>query len=154
MGRIKIGLLALLIVFIGIQFIQPAPNENGQVLKTDITRIVAVPKNVQATLKTSCYDCHSNNTQYPWYSKIQPGGWWMASHIKNGKKELNFSEFGSYSDRRQQSKFKSIINRIKDGTMPLPSYTLIHRNAILSNEDKINLKKWAGAMKDSLAHLN
>jgi hypothetical protein len=154
MGRIKIGLLALLIVFIGIQFIQPAPNENGQVLKTDITRIVAVPKNVQATLKTSCYDCHSNNTQYPWYSKIQPGGWWMASHIKNGKKELNFSEFGSYSDRRQQSKLKSIINRIKDGTMPLPSYTLIHRNAILSNEDKINLKKWAGAMKDSLAHLN
>lgn len=151
MGRIKIGLLALLIIAIAIQFIQPAQNKNGQVLETDIINLYEVPKNVQATLKTSCYDCHSNNTRYPWYSKIQPGGWWMASHIKEGKEELNFSEFGSYSIRRQQSKLKSIINSIKDGTMPLPSYTLIHKNAILSNGDKMNLKKWVSSMKDSLA---
>ena len=152
MGRIKIGLLTLLIVAIGIQFIQPAPNENGQVLETDITKIFEVPKNVQAILKASCYDCHSNNTQYPWYSKIQPAGWWMASHIKDGKEELNFSEFGKYSNRRQQSKLKSIINRIKDGTMPLPSYILIHKNAILSKQDKSALKKWASTIKDSLTN--
>ncbi|MGY3053106.1 hypothetical protein ACVWYG_001303 [Pedobacter sp. UYEF25] len=151
MKRIKIGLLALLIVVIAIQFIQPAPNKNGQVLETDITKVVGIPKNVQGILKTSCYNCHSNNTEYPWYSKIQPGGWWLASHIKKGKEELNFSEFGSYSKRRQQSKLKSIINSIDDGTMPLPSYTLIHKNAILSNGDKMNLKKWASSMKDSLA---
>ncbi len=154
MRRIKIGLLALLIVVIAIQFIQPARNQNGQVMKTDITKIFEVPKNVLITLKTSCYDCHSNKTQYPWYSKIQPGGWWMASHIQAGKSELNFSEFGDYTNRRQQSKLKSIINSIEDGTMPLPSYTLIHKNAILLDGDKRNLKKWANSMKDSLALKN
>ena len=154
MGRIKIGILALLIVAIAIQFIQPAPNENGQVLETDIIKVFEVPIEVQATLKTSCYNCHSNNTQYPWYSKIQPGGWWMASHIKKGKSELNFDEFGSYSKRRQQSKLKSIANTIEDGTMPLPSYTIIHRNAILSDGDKTNLKNWARSFKDSLALKN
>ena len=154
MKWIKIIALILFIVAIAIQFIQPAPNKNGQVLETDINKIVNVPKDIQATLKTACYDCHSNNTQYPWYSKIQPGGWWMASHIKSGKEELNFNEFGSYSNRRQQSKLKSIINSIEDGTMPIPSYTLIHKNAILSDGDKTNLKKWASLVKDSLALKN
>lgn len=154
MGRIKIGLLALLIVTIGIQFIQPAPNKNGQVLETDITKIVKVPKNVQVILKTSCYDCHSNNTQYPWYSKIQPSGWWMASHIKKGKSELNFDEFGSYSKRRQQSKLKSIVNTIEDGTMPLTSYTFIHKDAKLGKEDKILLLNWAKITRDSLVAIN
>ena len=154
MKWIKIIALILFIVAIAIQFIQPAPNKNGQVLETDINKIVNVPKDIQATLKTACYDCHSNNTQYPWYSKIQPGGWWMASHIKSGKEELNFNEFGRYSNRRQQSKLKSIINSIEDGTMPIPSYTLIHKNAILSDGDKTNLKKWASLVKDSLALKN
>ncbi len=150
MRIIKIGLLVLLIVMIGIQFIQPAPNENGQVLETDITKIVEVPKNVQAILKTSCYDCHSNNTQYPWYSKIQPGGWWMASHIKKSKLELNFDEFGSYTKRRQQSKLRSIANTIKDGTMPLSSYTFIHKNAKLGLEDQTLLLNWVNKQEDIL----
>lgn len=147
-------MLILLIVVIAIQFIQPVPNKNGQVLETDITKVVEVPKDIQGILKTSCYDCHSNNTDYPWYSKLQPGGWWMASHIKKGKEELNLSEFGSYSNRRQQSKLKSIINAIDDGTMPISSYTLIHKNAILSDGDKTRLKRWASSIKDSLAIKN
>lgn len=150
MGRIKIGLLALLIVAIAIQFIQSAPNKNEQVLETDITKIIVVPKDVQAILKTSCYDCHSNNTQYPWYSKIQPGGWWMASHIKDGKSELNFNEFGSYSKRRQQSKLKSIASTLEDGTMPLSSYLLIHKNAKLDKKDKTLLLSWIKTTRDSL----
>lgn len=154
MGRIKIGLLALLITAIAIQFIQPAPNENGQVLETDIINVFRVPKDVQAILKTSCYDCHSNNTRYPWYSKIQPGGWWMASHIKKGKKELNFSELGSYSKRRQQSKLKSIANTIEDGTMPLPSYTLIHKDAKLNKVNETILLNWVKRTRDSLLLTN
>ncbi len=154
MKRIKIIVLVLFIVAIAIQFIQPAPNKSGQVLETDITKMAKVPKSIQATLKTACYDCHSNNTEYPWYSKIQPGSWWMASHIKKGKEELNFSEFGSYSNRRQQSKLKSIISRIEDDTMPLPSYLFIHKNAILSDGDKANLKNWARLLKDTLALKN
>jgi hypothetical protein len=154
MRAIKITLLVLLIVVIGIQFIQPAPNKNGQVLETDITKTVEVPKTIQAILKSSCYDCHSNKTEYPWYSRIQPGGWWMASHIEKGKSELNFNEFGSYSKRRQQSKLKSIANTIEDETMPLSSYTLIHKDAKLNKENKKILMNWVTATRDSLAAIN
>ncbi|MBC7511116.1 MAG: heme-binding domain-containing protein, partial [Ferruginibacter sp.] len=136
MKRIKIIGLVLFIVAIAIQFFKPALNQNGQVNKNSITKIVQVPQKVQMILSVACYDCHSNNTRYPWYANIQPGGWWLASHIKEGKSQLNFDEFGSYSNRRQQSKLKSIINSIDDGTMPLSSYTLIHKDAILSKEDK------------------
>ncbi len=154
MKRIKIIVLVLLLIIIVIQFIQPAPNENGQVLETDITKIVEVPKNVQAILKSSCYDCHSNKTEYPWYSKIQPGGWWMASHIEKGKSELNFNEFGSYSKRRQQSKLKSIANTLKDGTMPIYSYTIIHKDAKLGKGDKALLINWIEIASDRLAATN
>ncbi len=154
MSRIKKLLLGILIVFVVIQFIQPARNKNGQVLATDISKMYSLPQNVQTTLKTACYDCHSNNTQYPWYDNIQPLGWMLARHIKQGKEELNFSEFGSYSLRRQISKLKSIENSIKDGTMPLSSYTLIHINAKLSQNDKALIIDWAQKTRGSLAIKN
>ena len=143
-------LLVLLIILGAIQFIQPARNKNGQTSPTDISRVYAVPPSVQAILQKACYDCHSSNTQYPWYSFIQPGAWWMASHIKRGKQDLNFSEFGGYSGRRQQSKLKSIANSITDGTMPLPSYSFLHRNARLSEGEKEMLVNWTRKITDSL----
>ena len=99
--KILVGLLS---GFVAIQFIQPDQNRSSDVMQTDIQRIYIVPGKVLAVLQNSCYDCHSNNTQYPWYSFIQPGAWWMASHIRKGKADLNFSEFGAYSNRKQQSK--------------------------------------------------
>jgi hypothetical protein len=147
-------ILALLVIFIAIQFIQPARNQNGQVIPTDIEKIVVVPANVSGILKTSCYDCHSNNTHYPWYSFIQPGGWLMASHIKNGKAMLNFSQFGDLSNRKQQSKLQGIINQVKDGEMPITSYKIIHRNAVLAPVQKTILINWAASSKDSLAAKN
>ena len=154
MSRIKKILLGLLIVVIAIQFIQPARNKNGQVIATDISKIYSLPQSVQATLKTACYDCHSNNTNYPWYTNIQPVGWMMARHIKEGKEELNFSEFGSYSERRQLSKLRSIENSIKDGSMPISSYTIIHKNARLTKEEKAQIIDWAKIIRDSLANKN
>ena len=154
MSRIKKILLAILIVLIVIQFIQPARNKNGQVLATDISKIYSLPQSVQATLKTACYDCHSNNTNYPWYTNIQPVGWMMARHIKEGKEELNLSEFGSYSERRQLSKLRSIENSIKDGSMPISSYTIIHKNARLTKEEKAQIIDWAKIIRDSLANKN
>jgi hypothetical protein len=147
-------ILALLVIFIAIQFIQPARNQNGQVIPTDIEKIVVVPANVSGILKTSCYDCHSNNTHYPWYSFIQPGAWLMASHIKNGKSMLNFSQFGDLSNRKQQSKLQGIINQVKDGEMPISSYKIIHRNAVLAPVQKTILINWAASSKDSLAAKN
>lgn len=146
--------LTLFIVFIAIQFIQPAHNKNGQVLPTDIVKMYNVPVNVQSVLKTSCYDCHSNNTRYPWYANIQPAGWLLAKHIRDGKEELNFNEFSSYSHRRQLSKLKSIQNSIKDGSMPLTSYTLIHSDAKLSDENKALIIDWTSKTIDTLSRQN
>ena len=150
MSRMKKIGLAVLIVLIGIQFIQPARNENGQALHTDISKTVFIPGNVKSLLQTACNDCHSNNTNYPWYANIQPMGWLLANHIKDGKAELNFSEFGSYSQRRQQSKLKSIASQVKDDEMPLASYAFLHKNARLTKEQKALIIDWALQAKDSL----
>ena len=143
-------LLTLMIVFIAIQFIQPAHNISKQVLPTDIIKIIKVPDNVLSILKNDCYDCHSNNTRYPWYVSIQPVGWMMAGHIKNGKENLNFSDFGTYSNRKQANKLRSIEISINDASMPLPAYAMMHRSANLSSEDKKILIDWALKNKDSL----
>jgi len=147
-------LLILLALFIVIQFIRPARNQSGQVLQTDITKMFPVPSNVKTVLEVACYDCHSNNTRYPWYANIQPGGWWLAHHIKEGKEELNFSDFGSYSRRRQINKLRSIGNSIKDATMPLSSYTLLHQDARLTSEQKALIIAWANKIKDSITAVN
>ncbi len=151
MNWIKKILIAIVIVFIIIQFIQPARNISGQVLPIEITKIYNLPDNVQNILKTACYDCHSNNTNYPWYANIQPVAWWMSSHINDGKIELNFSEFGSYSPRLQRSKLKSIATQINDGEMPIWSYTLMHKGANLTKEEKTFIMDWATKTTDSLS---
>lgn len=138
----KIAIIAL-IIFLLMQLYQPARNlDYGQFLPVHIERVYAMPQNVHQILSTSCYDCHSNNTHYPWYSYIQPARTFLDSHIKDGKKDLNFSEFGNYSKRKQQGKLKSIVKEIKSGGMPLSSYTLIHRNAILTAAQKQEIITW------------
>lgn len=146
-------LLGLLLTLILIQFIRPSRNKGNQSSSTDLAKVVNVPANIEGILKTSCYDCHSNYTNYPWYSNVQPFGWWLANHIKEGKSELNFNDFGSYSKRRQLSKLKAIGESINDASMPLSSYILIHRNAKLSAEDKQMIIDWAGKTKDSLTRI-
>lgn len=142
---------AVLVVFIAIQFIQPAHNSSGQALPTDITKTIRVPDTVLNIFKKACYDCHSNNTRYPWYVYIQPTGWIMARHIRNGKDNLNFSDFGSYSQRKQANKLRAIETSIKEGSMPLPAYTIMHTDAKLSAEDKKLITDWASVAKDSLS---
>ena len=93
---LKIIFQVLILALIVIQFIRPAKNKSDEVSKNDISTIYPVPENVLAILKASCYDCHSNNTFYPWYAEIQPVGWWLDNHIKDGKRALTFSEFITY----------------------------------------------------------
>lgn len=139
--------LGLLIAFVGIQFIPTKLNKSEYISKTDFTRIYDVPTNIQSILQTSCYDCHSNNTHYPWYNKIKPVTWYLNDHIEKGKEELNLSKFGEYSTRRQSSKLRSMSSQVEDGEMPLDSYTLLHRDAILSDKEKEEFITWM----DSLA---
>lgn len=145
----KIG-PGILIVFIAIQFIQPVQNTNGQVGKTDICNVVFVPQKVHLLLQTACYDCHSNTTDYSWYNDVQPVAWILANHIKNGKKDLNFSDFGSYSVRMQESKLKGIRSQIRDDEMPLYSYKIMHKDSRLSKEEKALIINWAENAADSL----
>lgn len=134
---------------IAIQFFRPARNKSGQVLPTDFAKVYAVPPPLQTVLKNACYDCHSNNTTYPWYVNVQPVAWMMANHIRNGKEKLNFSDFGSYMGRRRSSKLKEIANQVRDDEMPLSSYKWMHKEARLSAEDKALLIDWFNKTADS-----
>ncbi|MDX1760532.1 heme-binding domain-containing protein [Salinimicrobium sp. TIG7-5_MAKvit] len=147
MKFLKIIGLVLLVAFVGIQFIPTNRNQADYISKSDFTEVYEVPENINTILQTSCYDCHSNNTNYPWYNKIQPFTWYLNDHIEKGKADLNFSEFGEYSSRRQRSKLRSISSQVKDGEMPLQSYTLVHWDAKLSDKEKEEFTVWM----DSLA---
>ncbi len=144
---IKKILWLLLIAIVVIQFFHPTKNISTAASPNDITLHFAVPENVQNILKKSCYDCHSNNTVYPWYNNIQPVAWWLANHVNEGKHELNFNEFASYAPKKQYHKLNSVIDSQKDGWMPLDSYLWIHKDAILDSQQKHLLVSWA----DSLA---
>jgi hypothetical protein len=152
--RAKKILLILLLVFIAMQFIQPAHNKSEQVLGTDFTKAYSVPDTIQLILKKACYDCHSNSSGYPWYSNVQPVAWIMARHISNGREKLNFSDFGSYSSRRQISKLKDIANQIKDNEMPIASYKMMHPDARLLQAEKKMIMNWMNATADSLSSVN
>ena len=142
--------IALLLVFIVIQFFHPEKNTSTAIGVNDITKKYSVPEDVYVLLKTSCYDCHSNNTVYPKYASLQPLSWWINHHIDEGKDELNFSEFTAYPIRRQYKKFEEIIKQIKENEMPLASYTIIHKNAVLSETQKKSIINWATLLVDSI----
>ncbi|MBD0776881.1 heme-binding domain-containing protein [Maribacter sp. ANRC-HE7] len=139
-----------LVAFIVIQFFPTEKNTNYTTPKTDFMVVNNVPSKIENQLKVSCYDCHSNNTEYPCYNKIQPVAWYLKDHVKEGKAELNFNEWGNYSDRRKNSKLRSIIKQIENGEMPMDSYTLMHRDAMLSKYDKNNVIAYITRLKDSL----
>ena len=148
--KLKRILAVLFVLFIIIQFIRPEKNKSLQPSTNDITTKYAVPADVKNILKTSCYDCHSNNTTYPWYAEVQPVGWWLSNHVKEGKNELNFSEFAIYTIRRQYSKLNEINDQVKKDEMPLKSYRLIHRYAKLNNQQKSAIANWVTTLRDSI----
>jgi hypothetical protein len=154
MRLIKKILVVFAAVIIVLQFIRPELNKSRQVLTSDIAKVITIPDTVLTLLKNTCYDCHSNNTAYPWYSNVQPMGWLMAHHIKQAKEDLNFSEFGSYSKRRQLSKLDGIANSIKDDIMPLNSYKIMHKSAQLGSDEKSLIINWAQKSIDSLSVSN
>lgn len=137
----KIAIL-LVVILVGVQFIPTDFNHQEYTPKTDIRYVYDVPGNVMNILQTSCYDCHSNNTNYPWYSNVQPMRLLMDGHIREGKEELNFNEFGNYSQRKQKNKLDRISKQVKADKMPLPSYLLLHSNAKLSDDDKQKIINW------------
>lgn len=150
MKTVKIIALFFLVCFVGIQFIPTTLNQSKNIPKTDFLLVNNTPKNISGILQKSCYDCHSNNTNYPWYNKVQPIALFLESHIQEGKKELDFSKWTEYSNRRKKSKLKSIMSQIRDNKMPLSSYTLIHSDAKLTKNEKENITDFINKIIDSL----
>jgi len=141
--------MILLVLFFLIQFIRPRKNRGLVAGRAEIGRVYNMPPEVTGILQKACYDCHSNHTRYPWYAELQPVAWFLEKHIKDGKKELNFSEFGAYSDRRKISKLKAIAAQVRDGEMPLRSYTWLHAEARLTGIEKSKLIQWIDTVIES-----
>ncbi|HYF31407.1 MAG TPA: heme-binding domain-containing protein [Chitinophagaceae bacterium] len=144
-------LFTLLAIFVIIQFIRPTRNVSSTVSPNDITKVYAVPADVQQVLKVSCNDCHSNNTEYPWYTNIQPIGWWMQAHVNGGKYHLDFSSFATYDAKRQHHKMEEVIEQVKGNHMPLNSYLWIHKEARLSEAQRTLLINWAEQLRQQIA---
>jgi len=154
MKLIKVVFLVLLIAFVIIQFLRPSWNKSEEPITQDISNVLKVPDSVKVLLHKACYDCHSNNTDYPWYGYVQPVGWYLTAHIKDAKENLNFNEFGNYSTRRKASKLDDIANEIRENGMPLPSYRLLHKDARLSQAEKDLLINWAQMSEESISTIN
>jgi hypothetical protein len=144
-------LLGLLLVVVVMQFIRPAKNiSTTPPGKDDFLVLLAPPPEVKKLFEIGCYDCHSNNTRYPWYAEIQPTGWWLKQHVDDGQREFNFSAFGTYTVKRQKAKLEALSDVISDRSMPLKSYTWIHRDAIFTDAQVKTLTTWLEAAQDKL----
>lgn len=146
-------LIVILIILIAIQFVRPNKNTSAAAQPANITQLYTTGDDVKTILGKSCYDCHSNNTDYPWYFNIQPVAWWLDSHINEGKNHLNFDEFGNYPAARKYHALEESIEQVKEGEMPLNSYTWIHTDAKLSDAQRKVFVDWCEAIRaDIKAH--
>lgn len=135
--------ITFLIIILAIQFVPTEKNSGNTFGPNHISTIIPVPENIKQILVTSCYDCHSNHTEYPWYNNLQPIAFWLNYHVNEGKDELNFSEFATYTKKRQLHKLDEIVEMVEIHEMPLSSYTVVHTNAKLSVEQQTLLIYWA-----------
>ena len=142
---LKIIAVIIVSAFLVIQFFRPdftnPPVDQAETLEAT----TQVPDNVKAILKRSCADCHTHETKYPWYSKIQPSAWFLKDHIDEGRRELNLSIWKTYEPRRQRRKLAEICEQVQGRNMPLPSYLWIHWDAKMSDEDIKTLCDWTEA---------
>jgi hypothetical protein len=150
---LKIIAVVLFVVFVVIQFFRPDFTNPPVTQAETLEATTQVPENVQAILKRSCNDCHTNVTEFPWYSKIQPSASFLKGHIDDGRRHLNFSVWNTYEARKKRNKLEEVCEQVEGKMMPLPSYLWIHWSAKLSDEDGMILCDWAKAEKTRLDSL-
>jgi Haem-binding domain len=146
----KKAMLVLLAALIIIQFIHPKKNKAEGPQPNYIGAKYAVPEDVKTILAKACNDCHSNNTRYPWYSMLQPVHWWLNKHLVDGKKHINYDEYTNKPLRYQYHKMEETIEMVKEGEMPLNSYTWTHKDAKLTIEEKAKITGWAQSVMDTM----
>lgn len=138
----KRALFIFLIIFICMQAIQISKD----LPQTDKSLEIAAPQNIMSVFKTSCYDCHSNEVKWPWYSNIAPISWVVSNHVEEGRKALNFSTWQTYNDDIKKEKLKRIYQTVY-AAMPLHSYLWLHEEANLTNEQRKEIRDWTGVRK-------
>jgi hypothetical protein len=150
---LKFILITLVAGIVIIQFFRPDRVTINQMTADDINNKMQIPGNVQGIFKRSCYDCHSNQTFWPWYSNIAPVSWLVADDVNKGRKKMNFSEWGKLTQPKQEKKLSDIYDQVTQGDMPLPKYLIIHKDAALSQTEKDAICGWItslGLDSDSL----
>ncbi|PHR10676.1 MAG: cytochrome C [Aequorivita sp.] len=147
---VKIILILLLVALVAIQFIRPEKNNGGYESVAAFEAETKPSAKVAIILKENCYDCHSSQTQYPWYAEIAPFSLWLDEHIEHGKEHFNVSEWSKYSIKKKEHKIEELVEMVEDDEMPLRSYTIIHGD--LSQENKKLLLQWAGVARLQYKH--
>lgn len=145
MKIVKKILVVLLIVLVGLQFYRPEKNESGYESVMAFENETQSPEEIKAILKTKCYDCHSNQTVYPWYAEVSPVSLWLNGHIKEGKEHFNVSGWDSYSVKKKDHKLEELVEMVEEREMPLDSYTWIHGN--ITDREREMLITWATASR-------
>lgn len=140
---LKITVIVLLLGFVALQFVRPDFTSPPVVEAETLTASASVPDDVARILRRSCYDCHSNETRHPWYSNVSPFNWFLAGHIEDGRSQVNFSVWNTYSAESKIRKLDEVCEVIENAEMPLPSYLWIHWDASLSKEEGQAICEWA-----------
>ena len=125
------------------QFFRPEKNLGNLETEKDFLQVSMVPDTLASVFLNSCYNCHSNNTRYPWYNNVSPLSWYLNKHILDGKEHLNFSSWGTLDKAQKISKLDEICEECKNGAMPLKSYVLVHRDEKLSPDEIEAICEWA-----------
>lgn len=148
---LKISIIVIVVAFIVGQFIRPDFSNPPVVPSETLAASTVVPADVQMVITRSCGDCHSNETQYPWYSKVTPFNWYLSNHINEGRREMNFSVWNTYPAKKKLRKLEELCEQIEHGEMPLPSYLWIHQDAALTDSDRTLLCDWSKAESTRLS---
>jgi hypothetical protein len=146
----KRALRIVAIVFIVMQFIRPDRTNPEVDSSFELEAVVEVPTPVGALLRAACYDCHSNETVWPWYAHVAPTSWLVTRHVDEGRRHLNFSDWGNYPPSRADHKLEEVIEYVENGEMPLSSYTPLHPEARLSDDDRQAIIAWARSTRAAM----
>lgn len=141
-------ILVLLFIIVVFQFIRIDKSTKPVDPTLDLIELTKPDTEIVSILKVSCYDCHSDQPAYPWYTNIAPVSWWIKHHINEGTHHLNFSQWGNYTQKRKDHKLDECIEMVEEDEMPMSSYTLMHKEAKLSAEQKTLLINWFKGLKE------
>ena len=141
-------LIVVIVAFIVMQFFRIDMSAPQIDVAKDFITITNPSDEVKQLLKSTCYDCHSYETKYPWYSQVAPVSWWLKHHVNEGREELNFSEWGSYDAEKVDHKLEECAEEVEEAEMPLKPYTFTHSEAKLSQEQRETLEDFFIELRD------